>query len=118
MAHPQVSWLLNNDMLVKLSGVQTSTMSTSEYLNSSTGFTVNVYDAPTTASTSVAHSNVVYSTLVNSGNGGYQVVINSTDHSMAKGIKGIAITTLGQSASSASDAEWRVGFVVRERGVI
>lgn len=116
MAQNQVDWLFNNDMLVTMRGLQTSTMAATEYLDSSTGLTVNVYDAQTTASTSVAHSNIVYSTLVNSGDGGYQVVIHSTDHGMTRGTKGIAITTLGQAASSASDAEWRVGFLVKDRG--
>ena len=113
MAHSQIDWLLNNDMLVKVSAVQTSTMSTTEYLNSSTGFTADIYDAQTTASTSVAQSNVAYSTLVNSGDGGYQVVIASTDHSLVQGNVGMAVITL---AHSGSDAEWRIRFVVHERG--
>ena len=116
MAQNQVDWLFNNDMLVTMSGLQTSTMAATEYLNSSTGLTVNIYNAQTTASTSVVHSNVLYSTLVNSGNGGYQVVVHSTEHSMTRGTKGVAITTLGQAASSASDAEWRVPLLVRDRG--
>ncbi len=113
MAHSQIDWLLNNDMLVKVSGVQTSTMSTSSYLDSSTGITADIYDAQTTASTSVAQSNVAYSTLVNSGNGGYQVVIASTAHSLVQGNIGLAIITLSHSGA---DAEWRLRFRVHERG--
>ncbi len=113
MAHTQVDWLFNNDMLVTVSGVRTSTMTSTEYLNSSTGITVDIYNAQTTGSTSVAQSNVAYSTMVNSGNGGYDVVVQSTAHSMASNSLGMAIITLNHSGV---DAEWRLRCVVHERG--
>jgi len=113
MAHSQVDWLLNNDMRVRVSGLQTSTMTSTEFLNSSTGLTVDIYNAQTTGSTSVAQSNVAYSTVVNSGDGGYQVDIQSTAHSLGVGDLGMAITTLSHSGA---DAEWRLRFIVHERG--
>ena len=113
MAHSQVDWLLHNDMLFTVSGVQTSTMTSTEYLNSSTGLTVDIYSGQTTDSTSVAQSNVAYSTLVNSGDGGYQVVIQSTAHSLVQYASGMAVATLTHSGA---DADWRLRFIVHERG--
>ena len=112
MAHTQIDWLLNNDMKVTLSGARTSTMTSTEFLNSSTGVQVDIYTGHTTGSTSILLSNLPYSTLVNSGNGGYVVVVSSTVMPTVRDL-GMAIVTL---AHSGADGEWRSWFVVHERG--
>jgi len=110
----QIGWLLNCDMRVTVSGIQSSTMTSTEFLNSSTGLTLNVYNPASTTSTAAPSGlNVPYSTAVNSGNGGYTVVVESTSHSMVKYDTGLAVATLDHSGL---DNEWRVRFAVQERG--
>lgn len=103
---------INNDMVAGLSGIRSSTMASTAYLNGSTNVTLNVWKALSTASTAnrvVTARNMAY---VAGTNGGYQAVIQSTEHTMSVGNRGIAIMTV---AHSGLNAEWRVLFPVEER---
>lgn len=105
-------WFANNDMVVQVANVRSSTMSSTAYLNSSTGITCAVWKALTTASTSnrvVNATNMPYSTGTN---GTYKLTIQSTAHTMSTGTAGMAVITLTHSGL---DAEWRPQFVVSRR---
>lgn len=108
---PEV-WWINNDMLVKLENLRTSTMSTGSYLNNSTNLKVNVWKA---LSTGTPADRVVTNRLMSyvaATNGNYRTVIQSTDHTMSIGVTGLAIISL---AHLGLNAEWRVPFRVDPR---
>jgi len=75
MAHAD-AWWIGNDMLVTLSGLQSSTQGSTSYLTSSTGVSCHVWKVLTTASTAnrlnTAAINLPY---VTASNGNYRVVI-------------------------------------------
>jgi len=107
-----IAWYEGNDMRIRLDTLKTSTMGSTSYLNSSTGVTVVIWDAVSTSSTgdiAVASKNVPY---VSGSNGRYDVTIQSTDHTMAKGTHGMAVITVEDSNV---DGEWRPRFVVQYR---
>ena len=87
-------------------------MSATEFVNSSTGLTLNVYSPTTSSTAAVDAANVPYSTMVNSGNGGYRLVVQSADHSLVRGDFGKARFSLD---SNGLDGEWNVDFIVQER---
>jgi hypothetical protein len=101
-------WFHNNDMVIRVSAVRSSTMTSGTFLQNSTGMSVDVWSALTTASTAslvVSALNVPYHTTSSSGR--YEVVIQSSAHSMSKGTVGFADITLDHSGL---DAEWRPKF--------
>jgi len=105
-------WFVNNDMRVRLTGLASSTMASGTYLASSTGVTVEVWDALSTASTAdkvVSATNMPYY----ASGGIYQKVIQSTAHSMTAGQFGMAIVKVRHSGL---DGEWRTKFRVSNRG--
>lgn len=105
-------WFLNNDMVITLSGLRSSTMAASSYLNSSTNVSVTVWKALSTAASTnriIAARNMGY---VAASNGNYRAVGQSTEHSMSVGTRGIAIITVNHSGLN---GEWRVKFPVEER---
>ena len=109
----QIVWYDNNDMVGRMTSLQSSTMGSTEYLNDSTGLTLNVWSPASTDSTS---SNVVVgvnAAYVTGTNGQYDGVVQSTAHSMDAGDRGMAIFTLDHSGL---DSEWRVKFWVKDRG--
>lgn len=107
-----IAWYDGNDMRIRLDKLQTSTMSGSSYLNSSTGVSVTIWGARTTASTgdiAVASKNVPY---VSGSNGRYDVTIQSTDHSMSTGTNGMAVIIVEHTNV---DADFRPTFLVQSR---
>lgn len=112
MAQP-FPWYLGNDQLVSVSGVRTSTMASTAYLNSSTNLTVNLWKTQTTAaSTNRFVTNRVLSYIAAS-NGNYRATIQSTEaSSIVEGTKGLAIFTLSQAGLN---AEWRAPFLGQYR---
>lgn len=112
MANASV-WFSGNDMRVRLDKLQSSTMGSTGYLNSSTGVTCVIWKSVTTGSTSniaVASQNMPYMT---GSNGRYDVTIESTEHGMSNGTKGFAQIVLSHSGL---DGEWRANFWVKTRG--
>jgi hypothetical protein len=106
------AWYDGNDMRVRLDTLKTSTMGSTSYLNSSTGVTVAIWSETSTDSTAnlvVASRNMPY---VSASNGRYDVVIQSTDHTMALRTNGMAVIVVEDSAL---DAEWRPTFLVQQR---
>lgn len=116
MATPLV-WFRNNDILLTLAGLRSSTMASGTYLNSSTRLTVSVWKASSTvASTNrvVNAQNVPYTTgTTNGANGTYQTVVQSTQQTMTAGTPGMAIFVLSHLGLN---GEWRVPFHVEYRG--
>ncbi len=110
---PQANvWFANNDMRVRLDSLQSSTMASTAYLNSSTGVSVDIWQALSTGTTGdrvVTGTNMPYST---GSNGRYEAVIQSTVHSMAVGTVGMAVITVDHSGL---DGEWRRKFRVDYR---
>lgn len=116
MATPSVYWR-NNDMLLTLAGLRSSTMASGTYLNSSTRLTVSVWKAGSTQSSTnrlVTAQNVPYTTATTNGvKGTYQTVVQSTQAVMTVGTAGMAIFVLNHLGL---DGEWRVPFHVEYRG--
>lgn len=102
-------WFVNNDMLVRLDTLKSSTMGSTEYVNSSTGVSCHIWKALTTASTANRlTASAVNLPYVAASNGRYQVVAESTAYAT------ITSTVRGMAVISASHAglngEWRVQF--------
>lgn len=111
MATPGV-WFANNDMIVTLVGLRTSTMSSTTWLNGSTNLTCNVWKADSTAASTnrvITNQNVAY---VLGTNGIYRTTIQSTQHNMAVGTAGRAILTLNHLGVN---GEWVAPFHVERR---
>lgn len=105
-------WFLNNDMVITLSGLRSSTMAASSYLNSSTNVNVSVWK---TLSTSASTNRIITARnmgYVSASNGNYRAVAQSTEHSMTISNRGLAIITVNHSGLN---GEWRVKFPVEER---
>lgn len=118
MAQPE-AWYINNDVLLSLSGVRSSTMAASSYLNSSTNVRVTVWrssasnaDATTTDTTyRVINARVL--SYVTASDGNYRTVAQSTETTaISRLTRGLAIFTLNHSGLN---AEWRVPFRGQER---
>jgi len=106
-------WYVNNDMLVEASGVRSSTMASTSYLNSSTGMRVNIWET-STASTSTLVINNRLMSYVTASKGAYRTTVQSTEHgSLALADRGIAIFTLNHAGMN---AQWRSPFRVEHRG--
>ena len=106
------AWYDGNDMRVRLDELRSSTMASGTYLDSSTGVTVEVWQADSTASTSnkvQAATNMPY---VTASDGRYDVTIQSTGHSMSTGTLGMAIIKVEHSGLT---GEWRPEFLVQRR---
>lgn len=106
------AWFVGNDMRVRLDKLQSSTMGSTSYLNSSTGVTVDVWQDDTTSSTAnkvVSAQNLPY---VSGSNGRYDAIIQSSGHSMTQGSVGMAVVTLNHSGLN---GQWRPKFRVDYR---
>ena len=111
MASPSV-WFQNNDMILTLVGLRTSTMSSTTWLNGSTNLLCNVWKADSTAASTnhvVTNQTVAY---VGGTNGNYRTTVQSTQHTMQAGQVGMAILTLNHLGLN---AEWRAAFHVERR---
>jgi len=111
MAQPSI-WFYNNDMLATLTGLRSSTMSSTAYLNSSTGVTVSVWKALSTAVVANRVVNAANLAYLAGTNGNYRAVVQSTQHGMTIGSPGLAIYKV---AHSGLDGEWRLIFKVEPR---
>lgn len=98
-------WYTGNDMVVQLTGLQSSTDTTS-YINSSTGVSCDVWTTVSTSSTAnllLNDKNLSYTT---GSNGNYAYVAHSTDTStITSTMRGVAVITVNHAGM---DAEWRV----------
>lgn len=107
-------WYRGNDMTAEMTGVRSSTMGSTQYLNSSTGMRVTVWDGLSTGSTSyLVVSNRLMSYVAGS-NGGYRAVIQSTESTRLTLMeRGLIVYKLNHSGLN---AEWRVNLRVESRG--
>lgn len=107
MAQPE-AWYVNNDLLLQVTGVRSSTMAASSYLNSSTNVKVSVWKAVSTAATTNRLINARTLSYVSASNGNYRTVAQSTETTgIGVSTKGMAVFTLNHSGLN---AEWRVEF--------
>lgn len=102
-------WFTNNDMLVRLDTVRSSTMTSTQYLNSSTGVSVSIWSTQSTGSTAARVVTALNMPYVTGSNGRYQVAVQSTAHSMAVGTIGFCEIDLSHSGLT---GEWRPRFRV------
>lgn len=106
-------WFTQNDMLAEISGVRSSTMASTGYLNASTGMRVSIWET-STASTANRVINNRLLTYVPASNGGYRAVIQSTEQgALIATDRGVAIFTL---VHSGMNGQWRSPFRVEYRG--
>ena len=113
MAQPE-AWYVNNDILLSMSGLRSSTMAASSYLNSSTRLTVTVWRS-SGAGVDATTTNVTYRlingrvmTYVTASDGNYRAVAQSTESTaIGSNTRGLAIFTLNHLGLN---AEWRVPF--------
>lgn len=106
-------WYRNNDMQAEISGVRSSTMASTAYLNSSTGMRVSIWET-STASTAFLIINNRTMSYVAASNGAYRATVQSTEHgSLALVDVGVAIFTLNHSGLN---GQWRAPFRVEDRG--
>ena len=107
MALPEI-WHVNNDVVLTLSGVRSSTMASTAYLTSSTNVKVSVWKALTTASTANRLVNARVMTYVSASNGNYRTVVQSTESTaITDQLQGLAIFTVNHSGLN---GEWRMPF--------
>jgi len=107
-------WYIGNDMTCELAGVRSSTMGSTQYLNSSTGMRVSIWDGLTTASPSAVVVNNRAMTYVVGSNGGYRAIVQSTEATaLTLTERGLAVYTLNQAGLNAL---WRLPFRVENRG--
>ena len=106
------AWYDGNDMRVRLDLLRSSTMGSTSYLTSSTGVTVEIWQADSTASTSDQVQSETNMPYVAASNGRYDLTIQSTGHSMSTGTLGMAIIKVEHSGLT---GEWRPEFLVQKR---
>lgn len=106
-------WYTGNDMVAEITGVRSSTMASTSYLNSSTGLRVSVYDGLSTSDTVVVNNRLM--SYVAASNGSYRATIQSTEftNSLTVGDRGIGIITLSHSGLN---GRWKIPVRVEERG--
>lgn len=110
MAQPYI-WYEANDMLLAITGVRSSTMASTSYLNSSTGVTVTLYDGPTTGATALLVDRVL--PYIPATNGTYRAVIQSTESTaLHAGDEGIAVFRVNHSGLN---AKWYLSFSAQLR---
>ena len=109
MASPAV-WFQNNDMLVTLSGLRTSTMASTAYLNGSTNVRLSVWSSQSTVGTPIVSAQSM--PYVAGTNGNYRTVVQSTQHNMTYGRSGLARITLSHLGIT---GEWFAVFFVEHR---
>lgn len=110
MAQPAL-WYEGNDMRITMTGLRSTTMSSTAYLNSSTNLTVTVYDGPTTSATALVSSRVLSYTTGSNGN--YATVVQSTESTaLRRNDEGLAVFVLNHSGLN---AKWWLSFGVHLR---
>ena len=97
---------VNNDMVLRLDNLQSSTMASSAYLTSSTGINYVLWGdrSTATAGDKLSSGNMAYSTQ---GNGRYQATVSSTA-AVTSTMRGMAIVTAETTAGFTG--EWRPHF--------
>lgn len=112
MSNLIVGWDYKNDMVVTLSGLQSSTAASGTYINSSTGVTATIWNGLSTGSTGVALTtlNLPY---VAASNGKYLGIVQSTAANWKLGGRGVVQVTV---KSGAMDADFRQHYRVQTRG--
>lgn len=109
------AWYINNDMVVSLSNLQSSTMASGTYLNSSLNVKCAIWKAATTGTLSDRLVNQAAMGYVAGSAGQYRFVAQSTAFSaLTNGKQGLAIITVSETGL---DGEWRVPFNVEYRGM-
>ena len=113
MAQPFI-YYVNNDMVVRIAGVQSSTMGSTSYVNDSTGLSYHLWKARSTASTAnrltTAAVNIpAYSTST----GDYRATIQSTAYSITSTMIGFVQAII---AHGTLNGEWRIPFRGQARG--
>lgn len=107
MALPEI-WHVNNDVVLTMTGLRSSTMASTAYLTSSTNLTVSVWKTLTTASTTNRLVNARTMTYVTASNGNYRAVVQSTESTaITAGLQGLAIFKLTHQGLN---GEWRMPF--------
>lgn len=110
MAQPFI-WYEGNDMLMGISGIQSSTMASTAYLNSSTGVRLTLYDGPTTGA-AVIFSNRVLN-YVAATNGTYRTIVHSTESTaLTRGDEGLGVFTVNHSGLN---GKWYLSFSAQLR---
>lgn len=106
-------WYTGNDMVAEITGVRSSTMASTAYLNSSTGLRVSVYDGLTTGDTVVVNNQLM--SYVAASNGSYRATVQSTAFasSLTVGERAIGIITLSHSGLN---GRWKIPIRIEERG--
>lgn len=101
-------WFDGSDMIVQVDALRSSTMAAGAYLNGSGGVTAAIWSALTTgnAANLQKQGTLVY---VSGSNGRYQLVVQTTDHGMARGALGMAVVKV---AHGGLNREWRPTFRV------
>lgn len=108
MAQPKI-WFTGSDMSIRMGGLKTSTMGSTEYLNNSTGMTCDVWKAETTSSTSNLVISSQHLPYLTGSTGRYQIDVQSTAHGMARDTIGFVKYRLHHQTLN---REWRVIFRV------
>lgn len=110
MAQPLL-WYEGNDMIAALTGLKSSTMGSTAYLNSSTNLKVTLYDGPTTSATAIISNRVLAYTTGTNGN--YRTVIQSTESTaLQRGDEGLAVFVLNHSGLN---GKWWLNFATHLR---
>lgn len=110
MAQPYI-WYEGNDMLLSITGVRSSTMASTAYLNASTGLRVSIWDAPTTNGTALILNRLL--TYVAGTNGLYRATVQSTESTaLQRGDEGLAVFTLSHSGMN---GKWWLNFSAQVR---
>lgn len=112
MSNLVIGWNYQNDMLVTLSGLQSSTAAASSYINSSTGVTAKVWNGLSTGSTGTVLKslNLPYST---GSNGVYRGIVQSTDATWTIGGRGFVQVIVNHSGLN---GDFRQHYRVQTRG--
>ena len=112
MSNLQVTWYPNNDMRVRLDGLQSSTMGTGTYLNTSTNVTAAVWSGRSTSTGTLVKTGALVYTV--GSNGRYDRIFQSTETSALKtGGRGFVIASVHHLGL---DGEFRQEFNVQFRG--
>lgn len=106
-------WFQGADMLVRYTGFVSST-STGSFINSSTGFLVSVWASTSTGDTALRVVTNRPMPYVAASNGDYQALIQSTDHSLTAGSRGMAVVSVVHAGIN--DAR-RQAFLVEYRAL-
>ncbi len=108
------AWYIHNDILITLTGLQSSTMGTGSYLNNSPNVTVSVWKSQTTQSSTNRVLNTFAMTYNPGTNGIYRYVAPTTavPSLQTAALNGMAIISVNHLGLR---GEWRVPFQTQYR---